>query len=68
MLSDDSLIDFMEQNIHVLNERLEHRGYQITSEVGKLGNDNKRPEAEGSMPVTKPEGTLIQKTGFDCFA
>ena len=66
-LSDDSLIDFMQSHMHILNERLEKRGYAITSEVGALEGADKRPDAPG-MPVAAPEGTLIKKTGFEAFA
>ena len=66
-LADDSLIDFMQSHMHILNERLEKRGYAITSEVGSLEGADKRPDVPG-MPVSSSEGTLIKKTGFEAFA
>ena len=66
-LADDSLIDFIQSHMHILNERLEKRGYAITSEVGSLEGADKRPDVPG-MPVSSSEGTLIKKTGFEAFA
>lgn len=34
-LEDDAMIDFIEQNIHILDERLENRGYHMESKVSE---------------------------------
>ena len=36
MVADDSILDLIEQNIDLLNERLEKRGYQLTSKVSLI--------------------------------
>ena len=70
-LSDDSMIDFIGANIHILNERLEKRGYNMKSEVVMMNKDNNERPIE---PPIIDEGKnnegkkLIAKYGFDCFA
>jgi flagellar hook-length control protein FliK len=41
MLEDDSTLDLIAENIHILNERLEERGYSMTSDVSVKEDDDK---------------------------
>ena len=67
-LSDESLIDFIEDNIHILNERLEKRGYSINCEVTKADNSKASKGEAKSKPerANTPAGVPIAKVGFEC--
>lgn len=68
-LQDDATIDFIQDNIHILNERLEKRGYSMKSEITQSGN--KAQSEVSSVPVSPatsnlPDGAkLIKKYSFD---
>ncbi len=71
-LPDDSMIDFINDNIHILNERLEGRGYSIKAEVAKSDSNGVRPDNPGSIG-RKDEGKrvterMISKISFDALA
>ena len=71
-LPDDSMIDFINDNIHILNERLEGRGYSIKAEVTKNDGNGIRPDNPGKIGQ-KDEGKrvterMISKISFDALA
>lgn len=71
-LPDESMIDFINDNIHILNERLEGRGYSIKSEVTKNDGGSGRPDNPGNIGK-KDEGKrvtqhMISKISFDVLA
>ncbi len=69
-LSSEEMIDFISANIHILNERLEKRGYSMKSETVMLGEKDERPMEPPILNegIEKNQNTLIKKYGFDCFA
>jgi len=71
-LPNESMIDFINDNIHILNERLENRGYSIKSEVTKSEKGSGRPDEPGKIGSTfegkKVTERMISKISFDCFA
>lgn len=71
-LPDESMIDFINDNIHILNERLEGRGYSIKAEVTKNDGNGIRPDNPGKIGQ-KDEGKrvterMISKISFDALA
>ena len=73
-LADDSIIDLINDNIHILNERLDGRGYSVKCDTVKSGSDGTRDTAgqESDSPSVKPGPApgdkVIAKFGFDAFA
>lgn len=70
-LPNEEMINFISDNIHILNERLENRGYSIKSDVAKSEKGAGRPDNPGS--IGQKEGKrvtekMISKYSFDCFA
>lgn len=70
-LPNEEMINFISDNIHILNERLENRGYSIKSDVTKSEKGAGRPDNPGS--IGQKEGKrvtekMISKYSFDCFA
>ncbi|MCR4643124.1 MAG: flagellar hook-length control protein FliK [Lachnospiraceae bacterium] len=62
-LESDEMIDFISEHIHILNERLEKRGYSIRSEITNRDELNKK---DGTRPLTPPtQSRLIAKQSFD---
>ena len=71
-LKDDVTIDFINDNIHILNERLEKRGYSMKSELVNNEPGGER-EIEDNNMITKikdenvpVDSKLIRKFSFDC--
>ena len=71
-LPDEAMIDFINDNIHILNDRLESRGYSIKSEVTKSEKGAGRPDEPGKIGGAfegkKVTERMISKISFDCFA
>ncbi|MBE5894403.1 MAG: hypothetical protein E7285_01895 [Lachnospiraceae bacterium] len=57
-LESDEMIDFIAENIHVLNERLEKRGYKMKSEMIKKGEEGDVKEL-----LIKEQGGIPKTTG-----
>lgn len=67
-LANDEMIDFIEDNIHILNERLEKRGYNMKTEMVLAEDSKKRdtfPELK-TVPANTDDGRLIAKYSFNC--
>ena len=68
-LQSEDLMDFLEKHMHQLDERIEKKGYQVTSEVVKKDSgDGKKPEKTGfekMIEETVGNGIMISKTSFD---
>lgn len=62
-LESDEMIDFISEHIHILNERLEKRGYNIRSEITNRDELNKKDGARSLAPPT--QSRLIAKQSFD---
>ena len=73
-LQDDAMIDFINDNIHILNQRLSQRGYTMKSELTTKDNlPDGRADESDIMAMKKkiesdPNNKLTAKYGFDCFA
>ncbi len=62
-LESDEMIDFISEHIHILNERLEKRGYSIRSEITNRDELNKK---DGQRSLTPPmQSRMIAKQSFD---
>ena len=62
-LESDEMIDFISEHIHILNERLEKRGYSIRSEITNRDELNKK---DGQRTLTPPmQSRMIAKQSFD---
>ncbi len=63
-LESDEMLDFIEANIHILNERLEGRGYRLTAEMAK--HEDKKDMM--SQAAVKKDGAVpkaIAQYSFD---
>lgn len=58
-LADDSVLDFIEANMHILNERLENRGYSLKTEMVTKDNNTSSGNTD-DVPKTN-----IMKYSFD---
>lgn len=71
-LPSEEMINFISDNIHILNERLENRGYSIKSEITKSEKGAGRPDEPGNIGSAaegrKVTERMISKISFDCFA
>ena len=68
MLANDEMLDFVSENIHILNERLEARGYSMTTDAEvKTGDDKNKNPAISAMLGGGQEhkGRMISKFSFD---
>ncbi len=68
MLADDAMIDFVQEHIHILDERLKERGYDMTCDVAlkDKADEDKNPAISamlGKSPAHK--GKLISRYSFD---
>ncbi|RKM57090.1 hypothetical protein D6853_03480 [Butyrivibrio sp. X503] len=66
-VADDSVLDLINDNIHILNERLEKRGYSM--QVNMMLHDDKDGEdAAVDEMLSVSRNTLISTTSFDARA
>ena len=67
MLEDDATLDLISENIHLLNERLEARGYSMTSDVSIKDDDDKNKAITAMLGrAGEARGDrLISKYSFD---
>ena len=61
-LQDDAMIDFIQAHIHLLNERLEQKGYQMQTEVSQKDTPSKVTE---EMRKDQEESVCINQYSFD---
>ena len=61
-LLDDAMIDFIQAHIHLLNERLEQKGYQMQTEVSQKDTPSKVTE---EMRKDQEESVCINQYSFD---
>lgn len=66
-LKDDETIDFISQNIHILNDRLKKRGYNMKSEMVLSGDESSNSEniATGALAANDARAKAIMKYSFD---
>lgn len=69
-LKDDEMIDFISNNIHILNERLENRGYSTKAEMVIKGSDKNEDVAydvlhAGTVGGQVGNTSLVSKLSFD---
>ena len=62
-LQDDAMIDFIQAHIHLLNERLEQKGYQVQTEVSQKDTPSK--VTEGMRKDQEDESVCINQYSFD---
>lgn len=67
MLADDATLDLISENIHILNERLEERGYSMTTDVSIKDDDDKNKAITAMLGRTGESrgDRLISKYSFD---
>lgn len=63
-LQDEKMLDFIYDNIHILTERLEKRGYQANCEVTLKESDKKTPVIDEILQENK-NSMMIGKYSFD---
>lgn len=63
-LESDKMLDFIEANIHILNERLTGRGYQLTTEMAKH-EEKKDPIAQAAVKKDGAVPKAIAQYSFD---
>ena len=67
-LQDESLIDFMKENIHILNDRLEQRGYLLNSSITER-EEGRRFDVLDEVKTEQKEsgsmGKMIAAYAFD---
>ena len=61
-LQDDAMIDFIQAHIHLLNERLEQKGYQMQTEVSQKDTPSGVTE---EMRKDQEESVCINQYSFD---
>ena len=64
-LQDDAMIDFIQAHIHLLNERLEQKGYQMQTEVSQKDTPSGVTE---EMRKDQEESVCINQYSFDARA
>ena len=62
-LQDDAMIDFIQAHIHLLNERLEQKGYQMQTEVSQKDTPSKMTEE--MRKDQEEESVCINQYSFD---
>ena len=62
-LKDDAMIDFIQAHIHLLNERLEQKGYQMQTEVSQKDTPSK--VTEEMRKDQEEESVCINQYSFD---
>lgn len=62
-LQDDAMIDFIQAHIHLLNERLEQKGYQMQTEVSQKDTPSK--VTEEMRKDQEEESVCINQYSFD---
>lgn len=62
-LQDDAMIDFIQAHIHLLNERLEQKGYQMQTEVSQKNTPSK--VTEEMRKDQEEESVCINQYSFD---
>lgn len=62
-LRDESIIDFMAENIHILNERLSGRGYSMTAEMVVSEEKNMNPIQ--NMSAEEKKESILSQYSFD---
>ena len=66
-VADDSVLDLINDNIHILNERLEKRGYSMKVNM-MLHDDKDGEDAAVDEMLSVSKKTLISTTSFDARA
>lgn len=63
-LTDESVLDFLAEHIHILNERLEKKGYHMSAEM-KYKEDDKQESVMSRIRGVEENDTVISYTSFD---
>lgn len=64
-LQDESMIDFIAEHIHVLNERLEQRGYSFHAEMKTSEEEQTTEDVIKNITAKEPKTTLLAQYAFD---
>ncbi len=64
-LENESVLDFLAENIHILTERLEQKGYHMDSEIRKKEDKEKEESVISRIRGTQDNDTVISYTAFD---
>lgn len=64
-LQDESMIDFIAQHIHILNERLEKRGYSMQAEMLVAEDKQEKRSVMETITAQEKKATLLAQYSFD---
>lgn len=64
-LQDESVIDFITQHIHILNERLQKRGYSMQAEMVVAEDKHKTRNVMETITAQEKKATLLAQYSFD---
>lgn len=64
-LQDESMIDFIAQHIHILNERLEKRGYSMQAEMVVAEEKTGKNNVMETITAQEKKSTLLAQYSFD---
>ena len=64
-LQDESMIDFIAAHIHILNERLEKRGYTLHAEMKVSEEEKETTDVIKNITAQESKTTLLAQYAFD---
>lgn len=64
-LQDESMIDFIAEHIHILNERLEKRGYSLHAEMKIKEEEQEAVDVIKKITAQESRSTLLAQYAFD---
>ena len=64
-LQDESVIDFIAEHIHILNERLQKRGYSMQAEMLIAEEKQGKPNVMETITAQEKKTTLLAQYSFD---
>lgn len=64
-LQDERMIDFIAENIHILNERLEKRGYSLHAEMKVMEDEQDGADVIKNITAREQKSTAIARYAFD---
>lgn len=67
-LQDESMIDFIADHIHILNERLEKRGYSLHAEMKMKEEEQEPGDVMKKIAAQESRTTLLAQYAFDVLA
>lgn len=64
-LQDESMIDFIADHIHILNERLEKRGYSMHAEMKVREDEKETVDVMKKITAQESRSALLAQYAFD---